>query len=126
MIKGFKQFSCSTTGFFHELVWGGVNDGKKWLGIVGLKQAIEGLISQLKNDLPKKINARFTGNSNWMATDLDALTNSLTSVYTKYKTKTMTNPNPLATSPTFIPDFFKNSGPVATNGKHFNPMYKEW
>ncbi len=43
-----------------EIIWGGTNDdGTVWLGIVGIRPTVDGLIKQLVEDLPNLIIDKF-------------------------------------------------------------------
>ncbi len=125
MVDGFRKLACTLTGTIHEMNWGATTaDGKTWLGVNGVKSEFNKLINSLENDLPTKINARFSGNADQIRTDYESLLTTLENVYSTYRTTTVPDPRPGQTA-AITPDYFGNLGPSKTSGKELYPMYLE-
>ena len=55
-----RRLGCVIVGSVHELNWGGTNDDDTvWLGLTGIKDEVDEIITMLEDDLPDKITAKF-------------------------------------------------------------------
>jgi hypothetical protein len=114
LVDGFRKMSCTVIGTIHDMNWGATtDDGKVWLGVNGVKKEFNSLLYSLENDLPAKINSRFSGNADSIAQSYDDLLAKLEKVYTDYRLKTVADPRPNMVLP-IIPDYFTNLGPTTS------------
>ena len=93
---------------FNELMEGAtLLTGEKWQGINKIDDMLIELRDQVTQEIPNLVNKRFA-DTEWMETDRTALLAQLETIYTQYKGRTVTNPDPVAGG-TINPTFFQVS-----------------